>query len=108
MPVERVGQAEVGGCTQRVQKARLIFGLGYRKALMGTGWAISLLLCMNQLRKQPSGLVGPPFLTMMLFAWSAWAIHWPKVMTIESSLMSGCGLSHKSAENGCKSSWVKF
>ena len=42
-------------------------GLGCRKALVGTGWAISLLLCMNRLRKQPSGLVGSPFLTMMLF-----------------------------------------
>jgi len=25
-------------------------GLGCRKALVGTGWAISLLLCMNQLK----------------------------------------------------------
>ena len=32
-------------------------GLGCRKALVGTGWAISLL-CMNGLRKQTSGLVG--------------------------------------------------
>jgi len=35
---------------------------GCRKDLVGTGWDISLLLCMNQLRKQPSGLVGPSFL----------------------------------------------
>jgi len=55
-------------------KSTAAFGLGYKKALMGTGWAISLLLCMNQLRKQPSGLVGPPFLTMTLFARSAQAI----------------------------------
>jgi len=27
-------------------------------------------------------------------------------MTNENSLMSGCGLRHKSAEDGCKSSWV--
>jgi len=53
--------------------AWLFSGVGYRKALAGTEWAISLLLCMNQLRKQPFGLVGPPFLTMMLFIWSAWA-----------------------------------
>ena len=32
-------------------------GLDCRKALVGTGWAISLL-CMNGLRKQTSGLVG--------------------------------------------------
>ena len=43
-------------------------GLRYRKALVGTGWAIFLLLCMNRLRKQPSG---PPFLTMKLFSQSA-------------------------------------
>jgi len=42
-------------------------GLGSRKALVGTGWAISILLCMNRLRKQPSGLVGPPFLTITHF-----------------------------------------
>ena len=45
--------------------------LGYRKALVGTGWGISVILCMNQLRKQPSGLVGPPFLTITLFPRSA-------------------------------------
>ena len=47
-------------------------GLGCRKALVGTGWAISLLPCLNWLRKQPSSLVGPPFLTMTLFSRSAW------------------------------------
>ena len=46
-------------------------GIDCRKALVGTGWAISLLLCMNWLRKQFCGHVGPPFLTMILFSWSA-------------------------------------
>ena len=36
-------------------------GLGCRKALAGTGWALSLLLCMTGLRKQSSGLVGLHF-----------------------------------------------
>ena len=63
----------MGGCTRRVQTAWQFSGVGYRKALAGTEWAISLLLCMNQPRKQPFGLVGPPFLTMLLFIWSAWA-----------------------------------
>ena len=49
-------------------------GLGCRKALVGTGWVISLLFCMNWLRKQPSVLVGPPFLTMTLFSQSAQAV----------------------------------
>ena len=51
-----------------------ITGLGCRKALVGTRWAISLLLCKNRLRRHPSGLVGPPFLTMTLFSRSAWAV----------------------------------
>jgi len=45
-------------------------GRDYRKALVGTGWAISLV-CMNRLRKQTCGFVGPPFLTMMHFSRSA-------------------------------------
>ena len=49
---------------------------------------------MNQFRKQPSGLVGPPFLTMMLYSLSAQASHWPRA---ENSLMSECGLSNESA-----------
>ena len=35
-------------------------------------------------------------------------IHWLRAMNINNSLMSGCGLSHESAEDGCKGSWVKF
>ena len=41
-------------------------GLGCRKALVSIGWVISLL-CMNGLRKETPGLVGPPFLIMLLF-----------------------------------------
>ena len=86
------------------------FGLGCRKALAGTEWAISLLLCINRLRKQSSGLtcMGSPFLTMPLFFSVCMGGHWLRVMSIENSLMSGCGLSHNSAEDGCKGSWVKF
>ena len=40
--------------------------LGCRKALVGTGKAISLL-CANGLRKQSASLVGPPFLAMRFF-----------------------------------------
>jgi len=32
---------------------------------------------------------------------SLWC-HWPRAVTIESSLESGCGLSHESAQDGCK------
>ena len=36
-------------------------GLEYRKPLVGSGWDVSLLLCMNGLIKRSSHLVGPPF-----------------------------------------------
>jgi len=41
-------------------------GLSCGKLLVGTGWAISLLLCMNGLRKWSSGRVEPPFLAVMV------------------------------------------
>ena len=36
-------------------------GFSCRKPLVGTGWAISLLLCTNGLSKWSSGHVRPPF-----------------------------------------------
>jgi len=77
-------------------------GLGCRKAFVGPWWVISLL-CMTGLRKQSSILVEPPFHTMKLFV-----VHWLRAVTIENLLMSGCGLSNKSAEDGINGSWVKF
>jgi len=32
-------------------KSMAVSGFGFRKALVGIGWAISLLLCMNEVRK---------------------------------------------------------
>jgi len=49
-------------------------GLSCRKHLFGTGWAISLLRCMNGLRKQSSGHVGPPFWAVKLFSRSVGVI----------------------------------
>ena len=40
-------------------------GLACRKALIGTGRAISVLFGINGLRNKPSYLVGPPFLAFM-------------------------------------------
>ena len=42
-----------------------VFGLACRKALVGTGRAISVLFGINGLRNEPSYLVGPPFLAFM-------------------------------------------
>ena len=43
-----------------------VSGLGFRKALVDTGWVVSLL-CTVGLRKQSSRLVGPPFLLLKGF-----------------------------------------
>ena len=44
-------------------------GLDTQSALVGIAWAISLLLCMNGLRKQSAGLTETPLLAIKLF-WS--------------------------------------
>ena len=41
--------------------------LSFRNGLVGCGWAASVLLCTNELRKQSPHLVGFPFLTGDLF-----------------------------------------
>ena len=74
---------------------------------LAPGGQISLLLCITGLRKQSSGLVWPSFLTAQNFFLVCMGDHWPRAGTIENSLMSGCCLSHESAENGYKSRWVK-
>ena len=56
--------------------------IGCRKALVGTGWVISLLFCMNRLRSLPSVLVGPPFLKGRFFL--SLHSHWPRAVTIEN------------------------
>ena len=43
----QLGQREVVGCTQSMAAS----GLGYRKALVGTVWAISLFFCMHRIPK---------------------------------------------------------
>ena len=55
-------------------------GLGFRKALVGTGWAV--LLCIIGFRKQSSHLVGSPFLALKFFAvWMGDC--WPRALNIE-------------------------
>ena len=54
MPAERVGQGEVGGFQHWAQVTWLLLGIAVESPLVSTGWAISLLLCMNGLRKWSS------------------------------------------------------
>ena len=58
----------------KVANSMDVSGLSFEKTLVGTGWAISVLLCINGLRKQSSHLVGPPFLTVKLFSQSGVAV----------------------------------
>jgi len=54
-----------------------VSGFSYRKALVGTGWAIFLLhvhVCMVGLRKQSSCLIGPPFPSLSVFWQSGWVV----------------------------------
>jgi len=55
-------------------KLQAVSGLVYRKHLVGSRWAASLLLCMNGLRKQTFHLVGPPLLVLKVYftVWTQW------------------------------------
>ena len=64
---ERVKQGEVGRFSTLDPGNMAASGLSCRKTLVSPGWAISLLLCMNGLRKWSSGHVGPPFLAVRLY-----------------------------------------
>ena len=45
-----------------------VSGLACRKALVGTGRAISVLFGINGLRNKPSYIIGPPFLGVYSYA----------------------------------------
>ena len=47
-------------------------GLSFENTLVGTGWAVSVLLCTDGLRKQSSNLVGPPFPAVKFVFFPAW------------------------------------
>ena len=85
-----------------MQTAWLLLGLAVERPWLAISGPFFTLPSHDGLRKHTSGLVGSPFLTMLLFL-SVWTgSHWPRAVTIDNSLMSGCGLSHESAEDGCK------
>jgi len=102
----RIG-GEVGGYTQRVQTAWQSLDSAFRNALVDSGWAIAILLSMNGLRKQSSHLHGAHFWQGSVFPVLV-SCCWLSAVTIASSLIGGCGLSHKHVEDGCKSTCVKF
>jgi len=84
--------------------------LRFRNAFVGSGWATAVLLCMNGLRKQSSCPAWCPIPAGEAFipVWTSGC--WLSAMTIASSLMGGCGLSHEHVhiEDGCKSTCMTF
>ena len=74
-----------------------------RKVLLTMGRPFISLLCMNGFRKV-FWLCGASISGNEALFWSARL----RAVTMENLLISGCGLSHESVEDGCKASWVKF
>ena len=73
---------------------------GYRKGMISTVLPILLLSCANGHRKQSFHLVGAPCISGFLGSFQSegpflgrWAL------TIERSVMSGCGQGHEPAKN---------
>jgi len=91
----------VGGCTA---DSMAISGLWFGNALVGSEWAIAVLLCMNGLRKQSSHPARRPFPAGKHLSQSGRVV----AVTIASLLMGGRGLSHECVEDGCKSTCVEF
>ena len=61
--VSRKGGTGGGGWVHpEAANSMAVSGLTCRKALVGTGMAISVLFGINRLRNKPSYIVGPPFL----------------------------------------------
>ena len=67
---------------------------GYRKGLVSTGWPVLLLSCTNECRKRCFHLVWTPFSFR-----SGGALSGRRALTVERSVMSGCGRGHEPAKN---------
>jgi len=80
--------------------------LSCRKPLVGTEWPISLL-CTNGVRKLVFWKCRAS-ISESKAPFSLWGNHWHRAMTIESSLESGCGLSHDCAQDGYNGTCVKI
>ena len=87
---KKVGQGGGGRVCAQGAMYMVVYLAGYKRAfVVSTDWTISHLLSTNGLRNHSSALVGAPFLNLqsVLAGWRA--------LTIESSLLSGCGYGHK-------------
>jgi len=88
-----------------------ISGLRFENALVDSEWATAVLLYMHK-RVEKTVLLpctapisnGEAFIPVCSWASGCWL----SAVTIASSLMGGCGLSHEYVEDGCKSTCVEF
>ena len=84
-----------------------VSGLCFENALVGSEWATAVLRCTNGLRNVLLPCTAP------ISDGEAFIPVWASgcrlsAVTIASSLMGGCGLSHEHVEDGCKSTCVEF
>ena len=70
-------------------------------ALVGTGWTTSHLVSTNRCVK-----ITPLPLKGIISGWSGGAFSGRRAMSIENSLVSGCGQGHKSPEFASKKLWL--
>ena len=78
-----------------------ISGLSFRNTLVGIGWAVSLRLCMNRLRKQSFHLLGPSFPTVNTNP-NIWINLAPKILVWERYIWT---LIMIRTNKGCKASF---
>jgi len=75
-----------------------VSGLHFENTQVGSEWATAIFLCTNGLRKHSSCPARRPFPVGV----SGCRL---STVSIATSLMGGCGLSHECVEDGCKLVW---
>ena len=92
---ERVGQGEVGGCTALADSAWRPLQLPVEKPWSMPGGPFVCLLQQTGVENAPFILYGQHFWQLLVRRSALWS----EDLTIERSLMSGCGQGHEPTEN---------
>ncbi len=92
----KAGTREVGWVHPKGENGIVQPWTGHRNPLLGAGWAVSLVFCMNGCRKQPCHPVEPPFQVPMVVFGARMGSHCPH----EYSLVSGRGQIRKLTWDG--------
>jgi len=103
--VSRKGWTGGGGWVHpKGANSMVVSGLIFRRDLVGTGRAVSILFGINGVRNKRSQLVGPPFpeFKARFSATAGW--HFLRDLT-RHLLIGGCGQSHVSAKHGWNYLW---